>query len=388
MSPSEHHGSRLELLGRFFRLSSAFRLVETGDLTQPENRLLGDLCDAADIAAVLIPQTAALSAKAICRPAMRLLESFRIPSVLSSELLELCSGDTNLLLRLVLDSVLEIEHDGRFVTGAAASGFLKLDIAQEEHSRVLQVSLDALRYGEELAIDDAPELSERLYSYNRIPISPYWARKFNTPESVDAWCGLAPGTTLGARLDLRWEPCPPAPNNPGWRHFHSREHYAGESPFKLYVSSRPELLPEVLAGVEPVFHEHAVAAFKVGADVSNILRPDNLVAYMGTKGQLLQTANKLADRLRGIPARVVPFAGPLDADGLLSWGMDPPREEHVAKWQGVSWRRWITDRLAVALIAARVAGAPSPSRFALLRLSLEGIDVRSWTPNAVSWARS
>jgi hypothetical protein len=88
-----------------------------------------------------------------------------------------------------------------------------------------------------------------------------------------------------------------------------------------------------------------------------------------------------------MPAQAVPFTGAIDDDGLVSWGMDPPRTERVSFYQGTSWRHWITDKLAVALIAGRAGGASSPSRFALQRVALEGIDVNSWTPNEVAWAK-
>jgi hypothetical protein len=46
----------------------------------------------------------------------------------------------------------------------------------------------------------------------------------------------------------------------------------------------------------------------------------------------------------------------------------------------VSWRLWITHRLASALLHARdVRVAVEPSRFAMKRVRLDGIDADAWT---------
>jgi hypothetical protein len=76
---------------------------------------------------------------------------------------------------------------------------------------------------------------------------------------------------------------------------------------------------------------------------------------------------------------------------LLSWGIDPPPEEQALPWLiRESWRLWVTNRLAVALIASSTEDTANlePWRFALRRLQLEGVDTRSWTPASVDWNRN
>src|SRR5207248_2006408 len=92
----------------------------------------------------------------------------------------------------------------------------------------------------------------------------------------------------------------------------------------------------------------------------------------------------------GMPAHGVPFTAQIDAKGLLSWGMDPPHSEHLLPWQGPSWRYWITDRLAGALISANRTNAREvkPWQFALERLQLEGIDTTTWLPSASLWEQA
>ena len=118
-----------------------------------------------------------------------------------------------------------------------------------------------------------------------------------------------------------------------------------------------------------------------------LLRPDKLVAYCGTYEQLAELARELQSALAGCPAQGVPFTGIIDEAGLLSWGTDPPGERlSTAGMDRESWRLWVTNQLAVALIAARAAETEvSPARFAVERLSLEGVDTRTWTPMQTIW---
>ena len=93
---------------------------------------------------------------------------------------------------------------------------------------------------------------------------------------------------------------------------------------------------------------------------------------------------KLGKELDGCPAHGVPFTAEISGEGLLSWGVDPPESKQMLSWQPQeSWRLWLTNRLANALLTARRANSasgPEPWRYALERLGLEGIDTESWTP--------
>ena len=54
-----------------------------------------------------------------------------------------------------------------------------------------------------------------------------------------------------------------------------------------------------------------------------------------------------------------------------------------------SWRLWVTNRLAVALVAARRDGAAvEPWRYALARAELDGVDVATWAPRGDPWAEA
>jgi hypothetical protein len=84
----------------------------------------------------------------------------------------------------------------------------------------------------------------------------------------------------------------------------------------------------------------------------------------------------------------VPFTAALDEAGLLSWGIDPPKHEQSLGWAAhESWRLWLTNRLAAALLLAK-AGPSSqvePWQFAIERLRFEGIEPYTWTPSKTLW---
>ncbi|MGH7248249.1 MAG: hypothetical protein ACREH9_09110, partial [Pseudomonadota bacterium] len=117
---------------------------------------------------------------------------------------------------------------------------------------------------------------------------------------------------------------------------------------------------------------------------AGLLRPDKLVVYFWSFDSLQETARQILTRLGSCPAHGVPFTAGITDDGLLSWGFDPPPDKGALAWrERESWRLWITNRLATALLSARktAAGGIEPWQFALDRLRLENIDTATWAPN-------
>jgi hypothetical protein len=165
---------------------------------------------------------------------------------------------------------------------------------------------------------------------------------------------------------------------------------ASGATWKLYVSPAPETLADGFGRILDALAAARTPQFKIGADAAGLLRPDKMVAYFPSFERLAAAAEALTERLGGTPAQGVPFTSEIAGDGLLSWGVDPPAESSN-QWSGrESWRLWLTHRLAVALLAGKLAGKSSaknaevagvePWRFALERLRLEGVDTDSWTP--------
>jgi hypothetical protein len=179
---------------------------------------------------------------------------------------------------------------------------------------------------------------------------------------------------------------------PGWHSWQSLSHEwkndDDRPTYKLYVSPHPKALVEILPRVARCFSSTNVSAFKLGIDGFGVLRPDKLVAYFSEYRALEQTARSLEEVLSGCPAQGVPFTAALTEDGLISWGIDPPRSEQIPGWREVeSWRVWIANLLARAILRAKSLGdrAMAPWQYALLRLQLEGVQIQTWLPAVSMW---
>lgn len=370
-------------LARRFRLSSTFRPTRLSDLSPSERLAFGDVRADADIDHIWIPTVGGLSAKAVDAQTAAFLLSFRTartPGSVDSAL----PADLSELRRMVLDSLLEVERDGNFLTGPTAADLLELEQPIAGAGAVDRVSAAALTYAAALGLNDAPVLSTRLYLYNSEPRSPEWTRTLPTAGALERWLGVDEAGHIRRQLDRHWGGPRRHTSNPEWISFRRSE--ARERRLKVYVAPATRLLPDALPEVLAAFEHHHIAAFKIGGSLAGVLRPDKLVAYADSREQILELAVEIGGRLRGMPTQPVPFSATLDDEGVASWGIDPPADERVSNWQGPSWRRWITDRLAVALVSATAAGVASPAAFATQRIALEGVDPRTWAPAGLSWA--
>jgi hypothetical protein len=382
---------RREILGRGFRANPAFELILFDRLPEDERKALAELRRDPDFYGILRPRegASALGLKSVDRETALLFLTLREPGPLPSYMEALLGeGALRTAARLVADGILEVEHGGGFVFGAAALPLFAEGGGAEGAGRLAGISLAALRYGQDLDIDDALVLSYRLYGYNRRPLTPSWKHRLGNAEAVLAWLGIGPGGRWRQDLDRGWEPRGPTD---WWLSWHSRTAVdlltGSGATWKLYISPAPEVLPESFGAILEALAAARAPQFKVGADAWGLLRADKIVAYFPSFELLAAAADALASRLSGMPAQGVPFTSEIGGDGLLSWGVDPPREESALG--GESWRLWLTHRLARALISAKsAAGDSEPWRFALERVRLEGVDTDTWTPSATLWKRS
>jgi hypothetical protein len=301
-------------------------------------------------------------------------------------------GDTcnQTVAELVLDGVLEIAREGRFVCGSEAYDLIYGEpTVAEARGTLARLAQAALEYAQALDIDDSARLSARLYFYNRVPLSPRWKRRFPGKDAVAAYLGTESGGAGRRFLDQRWSRMKLAPEFDGWCEWESRAHQRLETGprqgYKLYVSPQPEFVQEAFHSVLELLRESPAHHFKVGSDAAGLLRPDKIVIYFWDFESLQETAKQIAARLAGCPAQGVPFSAGLGGDALLSWGIDPQPEKGALAWQErESWRLWLTNRLAVALLAAKKAPTSGlePWRFALERLRLDNVDTETWAPLA------
>jgi hypothetical protein len=375
------------LLERDLRANPAYRLVLFDRLESAEREALAGLAGEADFYGLLRPAPGSgLGVKSVCRETALLFLTLHQAAPLPAYVRALNGAETpRLVARLVADGILEVALDGGFVSGAAAQELLALPAVRPGcRGRLAELSLDALRYGARLALDDPLALSLRLYGYNQLPLTAEWLGRLPSPEAVEGFLGIGPG---GAHRGLLASGFVAAGRAGGWLSWRARAHRPGapRAAFKLYVSPRPEALPALAGDLLCGLAAARAESFKIGSSAGGLLRPDKIVAYFPDFDALAAAAEPLSRHLAGAPVQGVPFTAEIAGDGLLSWGADPPIPAPHAPLpvlDGESWRLWLTHRLARALIQARATGGAEPWRFALERLDLEGVDAATWTPRA------
>lgn len=379
-----------------FRANPAYELVLFDRLPAEQKALLSGLEADPDLYGILQPrEQSALRLKSVCRDTallyLTLRQPGRLPAYVKTKSGDKCNQE---IAELVLDGVLEVECDGAFVSGAEAYPLIYGGESRraEAGGHIPRLSAEALMYAQSLEIEEAGKLSARIYFYNRMPLSLRWRRSFPSEGAVARHLGIQPGGVNEGALARGWSKVSLSPSADGWHMWKSRREQRGgrESgvTYKLYVSPGCDSVREAFCETVAALEGSGAFCFKVGRDVFGLLRPDKIVAYFYSLEELLEVAEVLRRKLEGCPAHGVTFTAEITGDGLLSWGMDPPRGQAAIVWQErESWRLWVTNRLAAALLDAKSAGARSvePWRFALERLRLEGVDTQTWTPASDIW---
>jgi hypothetical protein len=368
------------LQGATFRANPSYELAPYNRLEMAEQSALSDVAAEPDAYGLLRPiPGSSLPILAVCRETALIFLTLRVPGPLPGYAESIFSiGDGRELKRLICDRILEVAGSEGYVSGPEACVRLGLD-GSLGVGRLARLSHAALRYGQALELKDPSALSLRLYLYNQQPASAGWRRRLSAGLHAAEFLGIARGGSNERALRRAWR----SVDGPeGWHFFTAQapKPSAAGSPCKLYVSPLAEVLPEALRVAIQTLAGTEAQQFKVGAHLYGILRPDKLVAYFASKEGLLAALEALRSRLEGMPVQGVPFTAEA-AGGLLSWGVDPM---HASAVTGYSWRQWITNRLAAALIAAQNApgSAPEPWRFALERIRLEGVDPQTFSPTA------
>jgi hypothetical protein len=378
-----------------FRANPRYELVLLDRLSASERELLGGL-QAEDLYGVLRaregegPEPRSVTSETALL-FLSLGEPGALPAYVRARL-----GDEleRTVARLVLDDVLEIEHEGRFICGSEAAACVLAGRSSGGRGRIGELSVAALRYGQELVGLPQGELALRLYGYGRRPLTPALASRLGEGAALAAYLGVQAGGPARAALDDGWVETTsgkrgaPAGARVYWRSWRARWASGGSSTaHKLYVSPALGALPRVLEVVAgSLAGVRGVQAFKFGAELRDLCRADKLVVYFERLDDLQNAAVKLEQRLGACPAHGVPFTAAVTADGLLSWGVDPPA---LAGDRGelTSWRLWVSERLAeyLAIGAADDSRTLEPWQFALERLRLAGIDTDTWVPASGMW---
>jgi len=238
--------------------------------------------------------------------------------------------------------------------------------------RIAQLSLAALRMAASARYNDPAVVAQWLYQFGTLPRLPAMDRDFGLDDDPLAVLGMTARSATRRLVETRYE----ATTLPGWYSFALRP---VEAPIvarsKLYVSPSPEALADAFPLIAQVFLRFEVPSFKIGRGIEGLLRSDKIVAYSDAPGRLQEVAATLYRELRGCPPQGVPFTAECGCGALLSTGVDPP----VAK-PAVSWRSWVTNRLAASLARHSDISREEAVAAALAEIRLDGVDPEHWRP--------
>jgi len=346
--------------------------------------LLESLAQDSNFFGILVPpDSSPAPAKSMSRDAALLFMTLREPACVPHLLTSLFGDRTQERLQeLVLDGIFEIEQAGAFTSGSGALPACHRDSPGKPPSRVAHLSTEAIVHlsaSEGLSANDA---AVKLYMYNRVPCTAALQRRFADDEDVLTF--LTGKTDVQKRLSKHWVR---DVSQEAWLIWHRPG--SASLGFKLFVSPMLDDFPETFQVAVDAFCRVKCSHFKVGRTAFGLVRPDKFVAYFENLEQVKEAAELIRASTSGIAAQGVPFTGAIDTDGLTSWGMDPPRFEQVMSWQEhLSWRQWVTERLAVYTLAGKESGVADVVDFALRRITLDGVNSETWTPNLGIWRGS
>jgi hypothetical protein len=362
------------------RSNPRFRLIPYDRLSSTQQIEFRSLKKDRDFFGILVPPPeSGLPAKSVSRDAALLFLALAESACLPNLLTDLLGNHANERLRqLVLDQVFEVEQAGRFLSGPAAAALLGVEPGLDAASRLARLSSEAIDYALALESLTVGELAARLYFFNAAPSTPALQRRFATTEQQCSFLYEVRGTEHRLRSKWRGEAI-----EDSWLMWSTSA--VAEAAYKLYVSPLLEDLPRVFAVAVHAFAQVDCRRFKLGAGAYGLLRPDKLVAYFSSLDSLQRAAELIAGGATEAKAQGVPFSAPIDPAGLLSWGMDPPRFELAPQSDAVlSWRQWLSERIAVYVTAARQS-ADDVQAFVRQRIALDGVDPANWTPDLAIW---
>jgi hypothetical protein len=376
-----------DLTNAVVRSNSRYRFSSFERLPQIEMRQIGaDVATTAFAGVLTDVRSDRPSAKAVSIRTAMLFEQLHTPLRVSAVLTGLSTRERDQILgALVLEGIVEIAVDGAFVSHATAYDLIVQnddDVLGE--GRLAALSLVALKHGQRLGIRNPATLAARLYFYHRMPVTSWSRGLWPDTNAVLHFLGVAPGGALQRDLASCFEMSAQS-EQAWWLSWHRRGRGlgapSGATKCKLYVSATAQHTSKAFAEVVALLSDSTATALKVGPNAHGLQRPDKFVVYFECQEDLLVFAEALLPRLAGLTPHGVPFSAAIDDAGILSWGIDPPDAEAGLGWYADdSWRIWICNRLALALIAAldRSNETIPPWRYALARLWLAGVDTRTW----------
>lgn len=378
------------LLEKKFRAGDLYRLKEWSQLDSDQKESLAGLQDESEVYGVFEPvkRSNHVASKVAYREVallyFHLQQSNKLPHYL------IFSRDKKVnetVAALLLDGIIEIEWEGKFVSGADAMMAIYDDnVINEAHLQTYlsQLSYKAMRYVWTLNDQDERSIASRLYAFNTIPWDASMKMTFYEKHNVKDFLFSSVDDDTMNTLNEGWHSTVTEKREwLSWSRKATKNLVDSQWPhiYKLYVSPFMKDVPAVLARCVSAINVSDAASFKIGNTLQGLLRPDKMVVYFYSKESLIRMARLLMQSLRGFGSQGVPFSSQLDDIGLLSWGQDPGDAEHIL--ESGSWRTLISDKLAAILVQAKKDKLRWPQAIAYVEATMQtkGIDIRNWEPS-------
>ncbi len=355
---------------RTLRLSPYYTLQRTRDTDPALLARLGHAGIPGDHGLLVPARRSRHTVKLVSPDLAEFLEALAYPSDAVSEEPLAALGDTG--RALLFDGILERRRDGRWVSGPTAIPLAAPQSVNREDPGIAAV-LEVRRRR-----DLSPTaLCQFLYNFGRKPFGPRWVETVGgvTIEAMTSWLGLDRAPRLHA-VTSRWR----RTTSSEWWTWHCPTAPSSGMGWKIYVNVAPALLPRALTQVSELLDLEGASAFKIAGNVRAALRPDKLVIYFSERDAMVAAGRTLAEGLAGLAVHPLPFTAPLGQGHRITWGMDPPRGQWMARG---SWRLWLCSKIAGVVASLRDCGDESEflGRFAT-RMGADGIRIDGWAPEA------
>lgn len=371
-----------------FRPGTAYRLLEWNQLDDARKRLLAALQDESELYGIFEPvdRTGGHVAKTAYQEAallyLHLQQCSTLPHYLS---LQDPRQINERIATLVLDGIIEMEWDGKFVSGTGAVSCIygeTMNAWSHLPNYLSELSYNAIYYTWSLQDKDYTSLTSRLYSFNTTPLDASQKTLFYKKHSVTDFIFSQCKEEVKLTMNDNWN-LDAAKNTKAWISWnrnHTDENYSETyTVYKLYISPLLDELPGVFAKSLPIITNSQAFSFKVGATLQGLLRPDKMVVYFFSENAMLKTASLIMEKITGHTPQGVPFSFQLDSTGLLSSGEDS-LDGGTNNADGESWRAEITSQLARLLVQSATDHLSWNQTLDFIHAMMEqkGIDTRCW----------
>jgi hypothetical protein len=377
------------LLNKKFRQGQVYQLTEWNKLNNDKKEALSALQDESEVYGIfepIIPSKNFSYKVAYSDVALlffHLQHSNKLPHYL------IYRGDHKInetIAAMLLDGIIEVEWEGKFVSGPnALPAIYDDDTISETHlpTYLSQLSYKAIYYAWMLNHADERSIASHLYTYNTIPWDASMKLNFYKKHSVKEFLFSRIDDGSIKMINEQWQ----STQNKDWLSWSRKTtekfiNDRSQGTCKLYISPLANDLPEVFLKSIPVINTSDAVSFKIGNTLQGLLRPDKMVVYFYSQGSLFKTAGILSNKLKGYVSQGVPFSAQLDDNGLLSYGEDPPDDEMQHGLESGSWRTVIGDKLAPILLQAKEAKMNWPRTITYIEATMQatGFDIRNWEP--------